>query len=441
MKRFLFAVLIFCLILVPANYADEGMWTFDNPPLKAWKEKYNFEPSQEWLDHIQLSTVKVGNLATGSFVSPDGLIMTNQHVGHDSVAKLSTAERDLVKNGFYARTREEELKCPDLDMTVLVSFENVSERVQAAKSEVERKAVMAAIEKDSTEKTGLKSEIISFYQGGEYWLYRFKRYTDIRLVFAPEEQIAYFGGDYDNFTYPRYCLDITFFRAYENDQPAKIEHYLKWSANGANEGDLVILSGYPGSTARLLTLAQLKYQRDIGNPLQKQVWLSQLEAVNKYAAQGEEQKRQASNVLRSRENSLKRLRGQMDGLANPRIFKKKEEDEAALRTAVNQKAELKKAYVAAWDQIEKAYKSYPAMAKRIAYSTLTASRLGTLASMFVRYAEETRKPNEQRYPEFRDERLAALKRDLTLHCADLSRHGRSATGRVVGRRPENLGRK
>ncbi|MBS1808275.1 MAG: S46 family peptidase [Acidobacteria bacterium] len=415
MKRFVLLLLIFsfCLTFVPTNYADEGMWTFDNPPLKAWKEKYNFAPSQEWMDHIRLSTVKVGNIATGSFVSPEGLIMTNQHVGHDSVAKLSTAERDLVKNGFYADTRGEELKCPDLDITVLVSFENVSERVQAAKSEAERKATMAAIEKDSTEKTGLKSEIITLYNGGEYWLYRFKRYTDVRLVFAPEEQIAYYGGDYDNFTYPRYCLDITFFRVYENDQPAKIEHYLKWSANGANEGDLVIVPGYPGSTARLLTLAQLKYQRDTGNPLQQQVWNSQLEAAQKYAAQGEEQKRQASNVIRSRENSLKRLRGQMEGLGNPRVFRKKEDDEAALRKAVNQKADLKKAYASAWDQIEKAYKAYPAMAKRVAFSNLTASRLGTVASNLIRFAEETRKPNEQRYPEFREERLAALKRDLT----------------------------
>ncbi|MBL8206692.1 MAG: S46 family peptidase, partial [Blastocatellia bacterium] len=310
-------------------------------------------------------------------------------------------------------TREAELKCPDLDITVLTSFENVSERVQSAKSSAERKAAMAAIEKESTEKTGLKSEVISFYNGGEYWLYRFKRYTDVRLVFSPEEQIAYFGGDYDNFTYPRYNLDITFFRVYENNQPAKIEHYLQWSANGANEGDLVIVPGYPGSTARLLTLAQLKYQRDTGNVIQKQVWTTRLNAANQYAAQGAEQKRQAASVTRTLENSLKRLRGQMDGLANPRIFKKKEESEAALRSAVNQKAELKKAYGNAWEQIEKAYKPYPAMAKRIAFSTLEAGRLGTLASLFVRYAEESRKPNDKRYPEFRDERLAGVKANLT----------------------------
>ncbi len=412
MKRILLSILILILCFPSSLFADEGMWTFDNPPLKIWKEKYKFEPSPEWMEHLRLSTVKVGNVATGSFVSRDGLIMTNQHVGHDAVAKLSTAERDLVKNGFYAPTREAELKCPDLDVSILFSFEDVSARVQAAKSDQERSALMAAIEKESTEKTGLKSEVISFYNGGEYWLYRFKRYTDIRLVFTPEEQIAYFGGDFDNFTFPRYDLDINFFRAYENGQPAKIEHYFKWSANGANENDFVVVPGLPGSTARLLTLAQLKYQRDTGNVLQKQVWTTQLEAAEKYAAQGEEQKRQAANIIRGRGNSLKRLRGQMDGLANPRIFKKKENDEAALKDAVNKKAELKKIYGKAWDDIEKAYKQYPAMAKRVSFSNLTASRLGALASNFVRYAEEIRKPNDQRYPEFRDERLAAVKRDL-----------------------------
>jgi Peptidase S46 len=412
MKRILLSTLIFILCFPPSTFADEGMWTFDNPPLKAWKEKYKFEPSPEWMEHLRLSTVKVGNVATGSFVSPDGLIMTNQHVGHDAVAKLSSAERDLVKNGFYAATREAELKCPDLDVSILSSFENVSERVQSAKTDQERKAVMATIEKESTEKTGLKSEVISFYNGGEYWLYRFKRYTDIRLVFTPEEQIAYFGGDYDNFTYPRYNLDINFFRAYENGQPAKIDHYFKWSTNGANENEFVVVPGLPGSTARLLTLAQLKYQRDTGNIVQKQVWATQLEAAEKYAAQGEEQKRQAANIIRGRGNSLKRLQGQMEGLANPRVFKKKEDDEAALRNAVNSKAELKKIYGKAWDEIDKAYKQYPAMAKRISFSNITASRLGTLASTFVRYAEEIRKPNDQRYPEFRDERIAAIKRDL-----------------------------
>ncbi len=409
------SILIFALLITTTTplFADEGMWTFDNPPRKVWKEKYGFEPSQEWLDHMRLATVKVGNVATGSFVSPDGLIMTNQHVGHDAVAKLSTAANNFVKDGFYASTRGEELKCPDLDVTILASFEDVSARVQAKKTGDERKAEMAAIEKESTEKTGLKSEIVTLYNGGEYWLYRFKRYTDIRLVFAPEEQIAYFGGDYDNFTYPRYNLDITFFRAYENNQPAKIEHFFKWSANGASENELVILPGFPGSTARLLTLAQLKYQRDTGNVLQKQVWETRLEAAKKYAAQGEEQKRQAGSVLRTLENSLKRLRGQMDGLANPRIFKKKEDDEAALKNAVNQKSELKKAYAPAWAQIEKAYKAYPATAKRISFSSLEFGRLGQLASQFVRYADESKKPSNQRYPEFRDERLAGVKANLT----------------------------
>ena len=216
-KLSIIIIIAFCLIFVPARFADEGMWTFDNPPLKQWKEKYGFEPSREWLDHVRLSTVRLSEGAgggTGSFISADGLVFTNQHVGAGQVAKLSTGGRDLVKEGFYARTREEELKCPDLEVNVMVSYEDVTKRVQgAAKSEgsdkdaaAQRKAEMAAIEKDESAKTGLKCEVVTLYNGGEYWLYRFKRYTDVRLVFSPEEQIAYFGGDYDNFTFPRHDL-------------------------------------------------------------------------------------------------------------------------------------------------------------------------------------------------------------------------------------------
>jgi hypothetical protein len=234
----------------------------------------------------------------------------------------------------------------------------------------------------------------------------------VRLVFSPEEQIAYFGGDYDNFTFPRYDLDITFFRVYENNQPAKVEHYLKWASKDVTEGDLVIVPGFPGSTARLLTAAQIRYHRDVGNPLQMQVWTSRSAALKKYSERGAEQQRQASQTIRSLENSIKRMVGQQSGLENPRIFKKKEDEEAALRKAVAAKPEWQRAYGDAWSQIEKAYAALPAMSKRIAFSNLTASRLGTIASNFVRYAEEIRKPNDQRYEEFRDNRLEALKRNL-----------------------------
>ncbi|MBS1786978.1 MAG: S46 family peptidase [Acidobacteria bacterium] len=422
-KLSMIAIIFLSLVFVPVRYADEGMWTFDNPPLKQWKERYGFEPSQAWLDHIRFSTVRLaegsGGGATGSFVSADGLIFTNQHVGAGQVAKLSSAGRNLTKDGFYAATRADELKCPDMEVNVLMSYDNVTARVQgAAKSAsekdaaAERKAEMAAIEKEETAKTGLKCEVITLYNGGEYWLYRFKRYTDVRLVFAPEEQIAYFGGDYDNFTYPRYDLDITFLRAYENGQPAKIEHYLKWADKEVAENELVIVPGFPGSTARLLTAAQLRYQRDVGNPLQMQVWTSRSAALKAYSKLGDEQRRQASSAIRSLENSIKRLVGQQAGLENPRIFKKKEDEEAALRKAVAANAEWQRAYGEGWTQIEMAYAALPAMAKRIAFANLTASRLGTLASNFIRYAEEVRKPNNQRYEEFRDNRLEALKLNL-----------------------------
>ncbi len=422
-KLSIIITIAFCLNFVPARFADEGMWTFDNPPLKQWKEKYGFEPSREWLDHIRLSTVRLSEGAgggTGSFISADGLVFTNQHVGASQVAKLSTGGRDLVKEGFYARTREEELKCPDIEVNVLVSYEDVTKRVQgAAKLEAsdkdaaeQRKAEMAVIEKDETAKTGLKCEVVTLYNGGEYWLYRFKRYTDVRLVFSVEEQIAYFGGDYDNFTYPRHDLDITFFRVYEHGQPAKIEHYLKWAPKDVAEGELVIVPGFPGSTARLLTVAQLRYQREAGNPLQMQVWTSRSAALKRYSTRGAEQQRQASQTIRGLENSIKRLVGQQAGLENPRIFKKKEDEEAALRKAVESKPEWRRAYGEAWPRIEKAYEVLPAMSKRIAFSSLTASRLGMIASSLARYAEEIRKSNDQRYEEFRDNRLEALKRNL-----------------------------
>jgi hypothetical protein len=401
--------------------ADEGMWTFDNPPLKQWKERYNFEPTKEWLDHVRLASARLQDGGSGSFVSPNGLVMTNQHVAGGQLAKLSTKERDLVKDGFYARTSAEELKCPDLEINVLVSYEDVTARVQGAvkpnasdkEANEQRKAAMAAIEKESTDQTKLKSDVVTLYSGGEYWVYRYKKYTDVRLVFAPEEQIAFFGGDYDNFTYPRYNLDVTFLRVYENNQPAKTEHYFKWSAKGPADSEFVVLSGNPGSTNRLLTNAQLQFQRDLGNPLQMQVWSSQRSALQRYAALGAEQARRANATLRSRANSIKRLESQQAGLLNARLYGKKEAEEKALRAAIAANPEWQKAYGAAWDQVATAYAGLPKYAKRIAFSSIAApSRLGSLASTLVRYAEEIRKPNASRYDEFRDARLEALKVNL-----------------------------
>lgn len=428
------AVMAVCLVEPVRLLADDGMWTFDNPPLKQWKERYNFEPSSGWLEHLRLASVRLNDGGSGSFVSPDGLMVTNQHVASGQLQKVSTSEKDYTKEGFYAQTQNEELKCPDLECNVLVSFEDVSRRVLSAvkagatdkDAADQRKTAIAGIEKEETAKTGLKCEVISLYSGGEYWLYRFKKYTDIRLVFAVEEQIAFFGGDNDNFTYPRHDLDVAFFRAYENGSPAKTPHYFKWSAAGPAESDLVILPGNPGSTARLLTLAQIQFQRDVGNPLQKEVWTSRRDALARYAERGAEQARQAGSGIRSFNNSLKRLVGQQEGLMNPRMMAKKEAEEKALRDAVAGKPDLQKTYGDAWGQIAAAYRAYPQFAARLAFSTLTPSRvdlfgtpfgnpiarLATYAAAIVRYAEETGKPNNQRYEELRESNLESFRFSL-----------------------------
>jgi hypothetical protein len=426
MKRaFAFLLSLSCLLslLAPALVvrvrADEGMWTFDNPPLKQWKERYNFEPTKEWLDHVRLASARLQDGGSGSFVSGNGLVMTNQHVASGQLAKMSTKEHDLVKEGFYARTQAEEVKCPDLEINVLVSYEDVTKRVQGAakpnasdrEANEQRKAEMAAIEKESTEQTKFKSDVVTLYSGGEYWLYRYKKYTDVRLVFAPEEQIAFFGGDYDNFTYPRYDLDVSFLRVYENDQPARTE-YFKWSAKGPADGEFVLLSGNPGSTNRLLTNAQLQFQRDLGNPLQMQVWSSRRNALNRYSALGTEQARRAGATRRSLENSIKRLESQQAGLLNARLMGKKEAEERALRAAIAANPAWQKAYAPAWDQVATAYAALPKYAKRLAFSNLSTSRLGSLASVLVRYSEEIRKPNASRYDEYRDARIDALKVNL-----------------------------
>jgi hypothetical protein len=420
MKQVLsFLLLLSFVVSVPVAFADEGMWTFDNPPLTQWKERYKFEPSKEWLDKVRLASPKVNGSSSG-FVSPNGLLVTNHHVASAYIARLSTKERDLMKTGFYAKSQADELKVPDGDVSVLQAFENVSDRVHDAaksgKTDAEmaqlRTSAISTLETDCGEASGLKCEVVSFYSGGEYWLYKYKHYTDVRLVMCPEEQAAFFGGDYDNFVYPRFDLDFTFLRVYENGQPAKTENYFKWSEKGAAEGEFVVVSGYPGSTARLLTIAQLAFQRDVGNPLQEQVWTVRRKALEDYSKLGAEQLRQAFPGMRGFANSLKRLNGQQEGLLNPRNFARKEEEEKALKGNLAKRAELNKQYAPAWDAIAKAYGSLPAMAKRLSFSNLTASRLSTIAWQIVTYKVEITKANDKRYPEYRDSRLDSFRSSL-----------------------------
>ena len=421
MKRITaFLLLLSFALSVPVAFADEGMWTFDNPPLKQWKERYNFEPTKKWLDNVRLASPKVNNSSAG-FVSPNGLIATNHHVAAGYIERVSSKERDLLKTGFNAKTQADEIKIPDASAAVLVSFDNVTERVHTAakggttdaESAAKRSAEISAIEKDCTASSGgLNCQVVSFYSGGEYWLYKNKIYRDVRLVMAPEEQAAFFGGDYDNFVYPRHDLDFTFLRAYENDKPAATPNYFKWSEKGAADGEFILVSGYPGSTARLLTVSQLTYQRDIGNPLQKKVWELRRKALENYSKKGEEQLRQANPGMRGFANSLKRLEGQQDGLLNPRNFARKVAEEKDLRDKLAAKPDLDKQYAPAWKAIGDAYAKIPAMANRLAFSNISASRLATFAQQIVTYSIEVPKPNDTRYPEFRDTRLAGFNASL-----------------------------
>jgi len=346
MKRlFLLATLTLAALHAPLQaplQADEGMWTFDNPPTKLVQEKYNFAITQQWLDHIRLSSVRLNDGGSGSFVSPTGLLLTNHHVALGQLQKNSTPERDYVKSGFYARTSEEEIKSPDLEVNVLVSMENVTARVQdalkgsrnAEQEFAKRKDVIAAIERESLEKTGFRSDVVTLYQGGEYWLYRYKKYTDVRIVFAPEQQIAFYGGDPDNFTYPRYDLDFALFRVYENGRPIQSQNFLKWNPKGAADGELVFVSGHPGSTQRLDTLSQLEAERDISEPATLKILHNRIDALKKYSGTSPEASRRAMAQIFSLENSLKAYKGRLQGLQDKRVMDAKRADETKFRAQV-----------------------------------------------------------------------------------------------------------
>ncbi|MFZ5804239.1 MAG: S46 family peptidase [Acidobacteriota bacterium] len=415
MKRF-FAALMVCGLASLAA-AEEGMWTFDNPPVKQLQQKYNFTPTQEWLDHLRLSSVRFNDGGSGSFVSATGLVLTNHHVALGQLQKVSSPQKDYVADGFLARTPEEELKCPDLELNVLVSMENVTDRVLAAvkpgmsekQANDARKAAIAAIEKESMEKTGLRSDVVTLYHGGEYWLYRYKKYTDVRLVFAPEQQIAFYGGDPDNFTYPRYDLDMALFRVYEDGKPVKPQHYLKWNPEGAKDGELVFVSGHPGSTNRLYTLAQLETLRDLSYPMRLEGIERRLGVARAYAARGKEQARQAAGLIFGLENSKKALSGEYKGLKDPQLMQIKAREEKELRDKVAANPEWQKAYGDAWQAIEKAQASFRERAKEYSYRRLSGYRLPGVALSIVQLVAEVKKPDGERLDGFHESQLPSLK--------------------------------
>ncbi|MGA3164939.1 MAG: S46 family peptidase [Terriglobia bacterium] len=424
-RRLFGRVLAFCLLAVAGatllrvdgSRADEGMWTLDNPPLHQLQERYGFTPTPAWLDHIRLSSVRFNDGGSGSFVSPHGLVLTNHHVALGQLQKVSSAKKDYVADGFYAPTRADELKCPDLELNLLVSMEEVTRRVQGSvKSDMSdeaalraRKAEIAKIEKESTDSTGLRSDVITLYAGGEYWVYRYKKYTDIRLVFAPERQIAFFGGDPDNFTYPRYDIDFALFRVYENEKPVESKDYLKWNRAGAAEGELVFVSGHPGSTARLDTLAQIETERDYGLPLTLKILGNRLDVARRYSERGPEQARQALNLIFGLENSLKAYRGMAQGLADKGLIAKKQKDEADFRAQVASQSKSQELYGGAWDAIAQAEAKERPVLRTHRLRTLGGYRLPNLALTLVRLVTETKKPDGVRLDGYHEAQLESLR--------------------------------
>jgi hypothetical protein len=403
--------------------ADEGMWTFNNVPRAEIKKKYGFEITDDWLKKVQLASVRFNNGGSGSFVSPNGLVLTNYHIVEDIVGEVSTPEKDLSKTGFVARTRAEEIKAPNLELNVLISIEDVTSRVNGAvkanstdaEAFAARRAEIAAIEGESLKATGLRSDVVTLYQGGQYNLYRYKKYTDVRLVFVPEFQAAFFGGDPDNFNFPRYNIDMSLVRVYENDQPVHPESYFKFSTAGAKEGSLVFVTGNPGSTSRLDTVAHLEELRDTSIPIILRLLERREAMLKKYMALGEEQTRQGQNELNSVQNALKVYRGQIQGLKDNALLARKKKDEDALRKSIAANPERQKLYGDAWDAIAKAHQTYPTyIRERRIFEQAGGfnSTLFTFARTLVRMAAEDQKPNAQRLPEFTEARRASLEQSL-----------------------------
>jgi Peptidase S46 len=422
MKRTLIVVsLLACLLLTFPSFADEGMWLFNAFPKDKVRAKYGFAPDQKWLDHVRLGSVRFNSGGSGSFVSADGLAFTNHHVGAGCVQDLSTGGKDYIKNGFYAKTRAEEAKCPNLELNQLVGIDDVTAKVKAAAKPgmsaadagQAQRAAMNNIEKDCTTSTGLRCDVVTLYSGEVYNLYKYKKYTDVRLVFAPEFGIAFFGGDPDNFTYPRYDLDITFFRVYENDKPAHTGEYLRWSPQGVKENDLIFVSGNPGSTGRLKTMSQLEYLRDVDYPSRLETYQRRIAVLQKFSSESAENARIAQEDIFGLQNSFKAITGYQSGLTDKDIMARKAADEEKLRTsrkAANPSAPDP------WEEISAAMKVQTDIYKPLTYLErmrgFSPADLPQFARTLVRVTEEKTKPNADRLREYRDSNLPSLEQQL-----------------------------
>ncbi len=396
--------------------SDEGMWLFSKLPSQQLQRKYDFNLTEEWAEDLRLSSVRFNSGGSASFVSSDGLVLTNHHVAADTLFKLSSESANYYESGFLAKTQSDELKAPDLELNQLVSIEDVTQRVNdavgsgqaSAEAATARRAAIAEIEAESNQATGLRSNVVTLYGGGAYHLYRFKKYTDVRLVWAPEAEAAFFGGDADNFEYPRYCLDVTLFRVYEDGKPAAIKNFLRMDPLGATDGDLVFVSGNPGRTRRIYTVDALAYQRDIAMPKTLDLLRRKEILLQQYALNGPEQDRRSRDDLFGIQNSRKAYSGMLSGLQDPAFFEQKRSSEAELRAQVQQSDKLA-SLDSAWQEIETAVQQRREL---VGQNGSLRSRLYGLAETLVMLVEEDAKPNTERLEEYRDSNRESLLQEL-----------------------------
>jgi hypothetical protein len=420
-------LLVFSLTMMPAVVstvsADEGMWLLNQLPREKLEEKYGFSPSAAWVEHVQRSSVRFGRSGSASFVSPNGLVMTNHHVASDLIADLSDGQRDYIRDGFYAATLEKELKCPHVELAVLMKIEEVTDRVNAsvsadmspAAAQDARKAAMAKVEQEAKSRTGLEPEVVTLYQGARYDLYLYKKYTDVRLVMAPEQGIAFFGGDLDNFEYPRFDLDVAFVRAYENGRPAKTTDYLKWSPAGAKPNELVFISGHPGRTQRLNTVEHLCFLRDVHLPLILDCYNQREVALHQFRADSPENARIGNEDLLYVQNGRKAYGGILRGLLDEALLGRKIAAQQSLRRFIQADEERQAELGDAHGRLAEALKALPSFYSE--YFLLENRRvqlcgLFDIAKKIVRGVEETSRPDGERYSEFRDANLPSFEAAL-----------------------------
>lgn len=397
-------------------WADEGMWLFTDLPKDYLRDKYGFEPTPEWTDHIMRSSVRFNSGGSASFVSSTGLVLTNHHVGADTLHKISTAEHNYYEDGFLARTRDEEIRAPDLELNQLVSIEDVSDRVNSAvkpdappgEAFQARRAVMAEIEKESLDATGLRSDVVTLYGGARYHLYRYRKYTDVRLVWAPEAAIAFFGGDADNFEYPRYCLDACLFRVYEDGKPAKVKDFLRFSPTGPKQEELVFVSGNPGRTQRIFTTAALKYERDHHLPYVLNYLRRREILMQQFGLEGTEQERRSRDELFGIQNARKAYTGMIRGLQDPAFMLRRTKEEESMMEAARRQKQLQ-ANLAAWKTIAEIARR---RAELVGQVSGFSNRLYRIANHLVFMAAEDQKPNEQRLREYRESARESLLQQL-----------------------------